>query len=108
MFRHRAKLKAAADPAGPPETAAQRELDEIQALLTDTEQAVRRITLERDRLALHLWLEEGLAQSDIAARLDRVDRGHGGPGISYAAIQKRIHRIRSTPTTLRVDYQTAV
>ena len=90
-MRHRAVVRAAT-PVGPPKTADERRLEQLQARLTAAQREVATLTAERDQLALHLWLDENIPQSEIAERLDRADRRAGGDGISYAQTQKRIWR----------------
>lgn len=90
--RHRAVVRA--EPPGPPKTPDERNLERIQTRLTTAQQLVERLTAERDRLALSLWLTRNVPQSDIAERLDRAARRAGGEGISYAATQKRLWRAR--------------
>ena len=91
IMRHRAVVRAST-PAGPPRTSDERRLEQVQARLTAAQREVSHLTEQRDRLALRLWLDENVPQSEIAERLDRADRRAGGEGVSYAAIQKRIWR----------------
>lgn len=92
-MRHRAVVRATS-PAGPPKTSDERKLEQLQARLTAAQRETAHLTEQRDRLALRLWLDDCVPQSEIAERLDRADRRAGGEGISYAAIQKRIWRLR--------------
>jgi hypothetical protein len=91
-MRHRAVVRA--ERAGPPRNPDERRLEQLQARLTAATNEVNHLTTERDRLALRLWLDDNVPQSEIAERLDRADRRAGGSGISYAATQKRIWRRR--------------
>lgn len=93
-MRHRAVVRAA--PAGPPKTQNERRLEQLQTRITAAMQQVAHMTEERDRLALRLWLDDCVPQSEIAERLDRADRRAGGDGVSYAATQKRIYRLHSS------------
>ena len=91
-MRHRAAVRA--EPAGPPTTATERQLETLQTKLTKAEADAARLATQRDDLALRLWLG-GMPQAEIAERLDRADRRAGGAGISYAATQKRLWRANS-------------
>lgn len=93
-MRHRAAVRAL--PAGPPSTATERSLEQIQARLTRAEMEVLRLTAERDDIAMRLWLSDSVPQAEIAERLDRADRRSGGQGISYAATQKRLWRLANS------------
>ena len=92
-MRHRAVVRATS-PAGPPKTNDERRLETLQSRLTAAQREATSLTEQRDRLALRLWLDKCVPQSEIAERLDRADRRAGGGGISYASIQKRIWRLR--------------
>ena len=91
--RYRAAIKATTP--GPARSATEARLEEIQRQLTAAMGTVERLMLERDNLALSLWLDESAPQIEVAERLDRADRLAGGPGVTYAALQKRLHRIRT-------------
>jgi len=93
MPRHRAVVRA--DHAGPARSARERRLERIQTSLTKLCAQVNLLTSERDHLILDLWLQENVPQAELAERLDRIDRQGGGPGISYAATQKRMWRARN-------------
>ena len=67
----------------------ERELERCQELATKGEQARQR----RDEIAFRLW-QEGMTQKEIAERLDRADRRHGGNGISHGTTQKALFRMR--------------
>ena len=89
--RHRAVVRVTS-PAGPPSNAVEQRLENTQVRLTKAQLDVARLSAERDELALRLWLDQSLPQAEITERLDRADRRAGGPGISYAATQKRLWR----------------
>lgn len=93
-MRHRAVVRATT-PVGPPKTTDERRLEQLQGRLTAAQRSVAALQEQRDALALRLWLDSCVPQAEIAERLDRADRRAGGPGITYAATQKRIHRLHT-------------
>jgi transposase len=74
---------------GPPRTPDERELEHLQAKVTEGERARERLT----ELAFRMWMG-GYTQKDIAERLDRADRRAGGDGISAGTAQKMLYRAR--------------
>lgn len=62
----------------------------LQAQITQAESA----TEERNELAFSLWAN-GLTQAEITEVLDRADRAVGGEGITLAAVQKMLSRMRA-------------
>jgi len=92
MQRHRASVRA--EHAGPPRNLAEAKLEQTQARLAKTQAELARLTQERDKLALHLWIDQRMSQAELAERLDRADRRAGGVGVSYAATQKLTWRAR--------------
>ena len=66
----------------------------MQKALTLAVAETHRLARERDALALHLWMDQRVPQAHITARLDAADRGAGGEGVSQAAVQRRLHRLR--------------
>lgn len=91
-MRHRAVVRRDPAPIGPPRNSDERRLEQLQTRITQAQLQVEHLMEQRDVLALRLWLDHCVPQSEIAERLDRADRRAGGPGMSYAAIQKRIYR----------------
>lgn len=91
-MRHRAAVRA--EPAGPPRSRTETKLENTQMRLARAQRELVKMTAERDALALHLWLDDRLTQAEIAERLDRADRRAGGPGVSYAAVQRALYRRR--------------
>jgi hypothetical protein len=89
--QHRAARRAGR--AGPARTTDERKLEAVQRKIEKAAFALREATEERDILATKLW-HGGMAQAEIAERLDRASREAGGPGYGYAALQKRLHRVR--------------
>lgn len=98
-MRHRAVIRATS-PAAPPRTNDERRLETLQARITQAQQQVNNLIVQRDHLALHLWLDARVAQSEIAERLDRADRRAGGNGVSYAAMQKRMNRLQQANSAM--------
>ena len=95
-MRHRAAVRA--EPAGPARNRAETQLEHVQVRLTRAQRDLAKLTAERDSLALVLWLDQRMAQAEIAERLDRADRRAGGRGVSYAATQKNLWRARRSAT----------
>lgn len=73
----------------PPRTPNERELEHLQAKVTEGERARDRLM----ELAFRMWMD-GYTQRDIAERLDRADRRAGGSGISAGTAQKMLYRTR--------------
>lgn len=72
-----------------PITVKERELERLQAAVTKGEAS----RVLRDELAFELW-QDGMTQKEIAERLDRADRRHGGTGITHGTTQKSLFRMR--------------
>ena len=64
-----------------PRTPDERELETLQGKVTEGDKARQRLT----ELACNMWLSGSYTQQDIAERLDRADRRHGGDGLRDAA-----------------------
>jgi len=71
---------------------AERELERYQEAVTKGDIARAR----RDEAAFLLWTQHDMTQKEIAERLDRADRRHGGGGISHGTTQKMLFRIRKS------------
>lgn len=67
----------------------ERELEHLQAKVTEGERARDRLM----ELAFRMWMD-GYTQKDIGERLDRADRRAGGAGISPGTAQKMLYRTR--------------
>lgn len=77
----------------PARTPRERELERLQVKATKGALQQARARALRDQLAFRLW-REGMAQDEIAARLDRADRSAGGDGVAVTAVQKTLFRYR--------------
>jgi hypothetical protein len=92
-MQHRAAQRA--DPPAAPRNQHERTIYSIQRRIARTVRQVRELEETRDNLALALWTERGTPQAEITALLDQADREGGGSGVTYAAVQKRLHRRRT-------------
>ena len=92
LIRHRSKRRR--DDLGPARTPDERRLELLQSQITRRERDLAQLQSQRDALALSLWLDERMTQGEITDRLDRADRRAGGPGMSYARVQKKLWRAR--------------
>jgi hypothetical protein len=73
-----------------PNTEAIERIESLQATVTEGDAA----QIERNEIAFDLW-QKGMTQREIADMLDRVDRQHGGTGVTHAKTQKMLRRMRS-------------
>jgi hypothetical protein len=76
-------------PVPAPHSPEERQLEQLQAKVTEGEIARARLM----DLAFELW-KGGMKQREIAARLNRADTRAGGEGITVDATQKMLSRLR--------------
>lgn len=72
-----------------PRTTRERDLELLHTVVIEGERA----RVKRDRIAVALF-EEGMTLAEIHGRLSRADKRARGKGVSMAAVQKFIYRMR--------------